>query len=1156
MAEQMMIGKNEGRLRFELVPSQRVVELSWREHSPIFEGVPENSMEAILGPDSQPFQTFISDHWSNSEEKRSEAEWMFNMMKQKDPESIALKLVDYLGPSHDIYYRERCAGLLRKLLNDNDLCTWHNLSVSTQSIIKSMIVDRFSVEEPGFIIQELLITVWTLIDSVRADKTWPELLPPLYQCVTNSSLDPYLKGAACIIFAILSKDIGETTVPCVKDLHKLFLNTLNDDTLHLQVRITAARAVITFIQSVPSSNEKERFQELLPGMMKALTDTLNNKRREDAAEQVLLFLIKLAKNEPRFLRRQLVDVVGTMFDIAEDKSLEERTRHLAIEFVLALVEAREKAPGMMKKLPLFTTTCFAVLLNLLLDIKDKPSWHSSEIWNDQAGVTDNYIYGRECLSRFSKALGGKTIAPIALEQLDAYLIVPEWEKRHAALIALSQIAEGSSKVMMKYLEQIVYMVLHAFQDPHPRVRWAAINAVAQFSIDFCPHLQVQYHNLVLPALAAAMDDFQHPRVQAHAALAVSDFCKSNKPETLVRYLNRILNKQLVLLQNDNEMVQRAALKALSGIADLSKEQFREYYDFVMPYLKTIRVNANDKSNHKLQVRAFECISLVALAVGKEKFRDDLEQVMEVLKSFQKSQVRESDTIVYILQACNRICQCIGKDFLPHMSTVMPSLVECAQFEPDKTVSTDKLYDSIHKVKFVNEMICIKGCDLLEVKSIACGLLGRYAHNLKEEFYPWISQVVSVLVPLLKFYIDDDVRNYANYALSSLLPSAKLAVDKEIAQGGNQSHFKQLSGDIILALGDALYSEPQAKICANILWGLNECLLICGSLLMEDQVRSIIYEIKHVLMESSRRNGELAKRAKSEDFDAEEAELLRAVRELEEEVCRNVGNILITLIQTFKAAFLPFFDELSSYLLPMMGKDKTAAERSVCFHVFDILVVYCGEAALKYYNIYLPFLLDSSDDENPVVRQNALYGLGLCAEHGGSVFKPFVGEALSRINVVITHLPDREPENLSAYYNAAFALGKICQFHQESIDSTQIIPAWLNCLPIKEDTVKAKVVHKQLCSMVERSDGELLGPNYQYLPKVISVFVEVLCVGENLATDETKKCMINLLRHFQQTVPAATLASACSLLLPQQEMELESIYHPRKMLTFRHTQCNY
>lgn len=32
---------------------------------------------------------------------------------------------------------------------------------------------------------------------------------------------------------------------------------------------------------------------------------------------------------------------------------------------------------------------------------------------------------------------------------------------------------------------------------------------------------------------------------------------------------------------------------------------------------------------------------------------------------------------------------------------------------------------------------------------------------------------------------------------------------------------------------------------------------------------------------------------------------------------------------------------------------------------------------------------------------------------------------------------------------------------------QVVPAWLNCLPIKGDLIEAKVVHDQLCSMVER-----------------------------------------------------------------------------------------
>lgn len=69
------------------------------------------------------------------------------------------------------------------------------------------------------------------------------------------------------------------------------------------------------------------------------------------------------------------------------------------------------------------------------------------------------------------------------------------------------------QVMTKNLEQVVSMVLNSFQDPHPRARWAAINAIGQLSTDLGPDLQVQYHHLVLPALVAAMDDYQNPRVQ-------------------------------------------------------------------------------------------------------------------------------------------------------------------------------------------------------------------------------------------------------------------------------------------------------------------------------------------------------------------------------------------------------------------------------------------------------------------------------------------------------------------------------------------------------------------------------------------------------------------------------------------------------------------
>jgi HEAT repeat protein len=67
--------------------------------------------------------------------------------------------------------------------------------------------------------------------------------------------------------------------------------------------------------------------------------------------------------------------------------------------------------------------------------------------------------------------------------------------------------------MIKNLEPVVSMVLNLFQDPHPRVRWAAINAIGQMSTDLGPDLQEQYHQRILPSIVRAMDDYQNPRVQ-------------------------------------------------------------------------------------------------------------------------------------------------------------------------------------------------------------------------------------------------------------------------------------------------------------------------------------------------------------------------------------------------------------------------------------------------------------------------------------------------------------------------------------------------------------------------------------------------------------------------------------------------------------------
>lgn len=78
--------------------------------------------------------------------------------------------------------------------------------------------------------------------------------------------------------------------------------------------------------------------------------------------------------------------------------------------------------------------------------------------------------------------------------------------------------------------------------------------------------------------------------------------------------------------------------------------FDKYYTTVMPYLKNILIHATDKPHRMLRAKSMECISLVGMAVGKDKFRADAKEVMDVLIKLQVADMDDDDpTISYMLQ---------------------------------------------------------------------------------------------------------------------------------------------------------------------------------------------------------------------------------------------------------------------------------------------------------------------------------------------------------------------------------------------------------------------------------------------------------------------------------------------------------------------------
>ena len=151
-----------------------------------------------------------------------------------------------------------------------------------------------------------------------------------------------------------------------------------------------------------------------------------------------------------------------------------------------------------------------------------------------------------------------------------------------------------------------------------------------------------------------------------------------------------MNKLLQMLQGGHRMVQESALTALASVADNAQTAFAKYYSTVLPFLKQILVGAAGKEHRMLRAKAMECISLVGMAVGKERFAKDAREVMDMLMQLQAGGFEDDDTTAsYMQQAWTRLCKCLGRDFIQYLQVVMPPLLKSAQLKPDVQVTDEE-----------------------------------------------------------------------------------------------------------------------------------------------------------------------------------------------------------------------------------------------------------------------------------------------------------------------------------------------------------------------------------------------------------------------------------------------------------------------------------
>ncbi|KAH0642676.1 hypothetical protein KY289_033650 [Solanum tuberosum] len=863
-------------------------------------------------------------------------------------------------------------------------------------------------------------------------------------------------------------------------------------------RVAAARASVKLIlyYSTPASYCK--FYGLLEHVIVTLFVALGE---EDLVCSLLEDLIVLVGVETAVFKVNIGVVVKYMVRIAGNSKLGEKLRQLSIEFIVTLAEDREIGCGMMQMVPKEEVTkLLSVLIVMLVHIKDDPCWGNATSDDENEGQLSMCSYAMESLDRLAIALGGSVIVPCCAVGLFDLLHDQNWRIRHAAVTAIGLISEGCSKALLLEMEKLVQTIVKLIHDEHPRVCWATIRTIGQLSTYLSPRFQEQYHQQLLRALIEVLDDVDNPRLQTRAASAIQLFSQNCSADVLKPYLHNIVRKLVGFLQRGTAMMKEASLATLASLAISSQEDSAYLYDSLMPYLKVILETATNDTSRTLLAKSMECITMAAMAVGNLAINDYVEKVTAVLISLHETQtVIEDPMRRLLLLECGRLCKFLGADFLPYLSLVMPVALKSALLKnylsvSDNSDTDDSDYESMIKATAGNKKIGIRAA-LLEEKVLACHMLCFFSTELKEGLHLWVNEVVSALVPNLTFKFSEEIRMAAVSAMPLLLNSASCAMKKGLlVTGYGKSPVQKLSDTIISSLLDALKKESKVQIQARLLEAFNESIQVPGSCLSKHQAAKFVDGIS------------------------------------------KIGICLGTMVKKLKASFLPHFDRFLPYVSLMWSNDRTAEERRIVVHLFRDVAEQCREEAFRYYEDWIPLLLRIYNHKNPDVPQIVATAIGICAEFGADFLKPHNTEGiLGHLKTALENPNAKHPDNIMAYEAAVSTCGKLNQFVSEGI-SYEYILLWLNHLPITCDLDEAKISHKLLCSMMETSEQKVIGLGGSYIPIIIAIFAEVLWAGNNLASEETRTRIINLLKKFQRELEPLVLSKIFETLpLPHQNM---------------------
>ncbi|CAL9729300.1 importin subunit beta-3 [Monosporozyma unispora] len=960
-----------------------------------------------------------------------------------------------------------------------------NIDKQTLDAIRETLLAGFLSERPKDIRHKLSDAIAECAQESMPD--WPELIQAIMECLQKDGNISNFKESSFRILTSVPHLINTVNVNTILPIFENGFTDANDE-----VKISAVTAFVGYFKQLPKSTWS-KIGVLLPSLLNSLPKFLDD-NKDEALAAVFESLIELVELAPRLFKDMFDQIIQFCGIVIKNKDLENMSRTTALELLTVF---SENAPHMCKSNPNYANTLVQSTLIMMTEVSfdddDATEWKESDDTDDEDEVT--YDHARQALDRVSLRLNGQYLAPTLFTYLQQMITAQDWRARFGAMMAISSAAEGCQDVLIGEIPKILDMVIPLISDPHPRVQYGCCNVLGQISTDFAPLIQRTAHDRIVPALISKLTPESCERVQTHAAAALVNFSEQANQAILEPYLDSLLNNLLTLLQSNKLYVQEQALTTIAFIAEAAKTKFIKYYDTLMPLLINVLKTENQDNNGVLKGKCIECATLIAAAVGKEKFSEHSQELISLLLNQQNAVMEDDDQIrSYLEHGWGRICRILGEDFVPLLPVILPPLLETAKATQDVSLIEEE--EAADFQKYVEwDVVQIQGkhiaihTSLLDDKVSAMELIQLYASILKNLFASYVKEILTeIAIPSIDFYLHDGVRATGAALIPALLSSLVSAAgtdNEEVRQLWNLSSAKLISG---------IKTEPMLEIVQTYHTALVDGLGIMGSVpladdLLEEYTKGVSTNLSDVYESVKDRHNEADEYNEAlEDDDGF----------TNEDLLDEINKSLAAVMKSSREKFLPSIQ----ILLPLIN--TFLQENEVILVLFSLVAIgdiiqYYGEVTSSIKDTFINKVVSYLVSPEPQIRQAASYILGVCSQYAPQSYADVCVASLNTLVQVIGIPGSKNDDNQTATENASAAMAKILYAYNTNIPNMEsFVSSWLTALPTIMDDEAAAFNYRYLSHLIDTNSPLVCDPSkvQSILDNVLQALYQKSIIGKN------------------------------------------------------------